>query len=202
MRYFTWFFPLLLATTFAISAAGQAIHSPVITLRNEHKGTGTKMVRGNFLCASYNLSIGAGLFLLPSDFTNWDRGEFLPAVGPNLKRAWTRPPVWDNDGFIINYMGHSYQGAWYYNSMRSQGAKVWQSSLFCLGQSLLWEYGYEAVKEQPSRQDLITTPVGGVVFGELTHRLTLRMHRRGFNLAEKIFITAFNPTWVLNNGYK
>ncbi|MEZ4776153.1 MAG: DUF3943 domain-containing protein [Bacteroidia bacterium] len=197
---------ILSSTDFAFTHQDQhipsAYTSPELNFRNANKGIGPKIIRGNFLCASYNLSIGAGLFLLPSDITNWERSAFLPAVGPNLRRAWTRQPVWDNDGFIINYIGHSYQGAWYYNSIRSQGAKVWEASLFCLGQSLLWEYGYEAVKEQPSRQDLFTTPLGGIFFGELTHRITRRMRRRGFNFGEKVFITAFNPSYVLNNGYR
>ncbi|HOF76391.1 MAG TPA: DUF3943 domain-containing protein [Bacteroidales bacterium] len=46
--------------------------------------------------------------------------------------TFTTSPVKDNDLFIVNYVGHPYQGSFYYNSARSQGAAIWQSSFFCL----------------------------------------------------------------------
>ncbi len=153
-------------------------------------------------CTAYNLSAGAGLFALPSSITHWKREEFISTVGPNLKRAWTRKPVWDRDNFYINYLGHPYQGGFYYNTLRSQGVRPWKCSLFLVGQTLLWEFAFEAIKEHPSRQDLITTPLGGILIGELSHRLTRRMQRHGFNFWEKVFVTVFNPAHVLNHGYR
>ena len=171
-------------------------------LRNESKARIEKVKRGLRLSAGYNLTIGAGLLIMPSKVTHWKREDFFKTAGPNLGKAWTKEPVWDKDAMITNYVGHPYQGAFYYNSMRSQGAKVWESSLFCLGQTLMWEFVFEAIKEQPSRQDLITTPIGGILFGELIHRGTLRMRRGGFRAWEKVLITVFNPSYVLNNGYR
>ena len=142
------------------------------------------------------------MFALPTHITHWKRETFLETAGPRLRTAWTEPPVWDRDNFYINYLGHPYQGGFYYNCLRSQGATMWQSGLFLAAQTLLWEYGFEAVKEHPSRQDLITTPLGGMLYGELTYRLTQRMRRQGFNFWEKAFVTIFNPAYVLNNGYK
>ncbi|HNR28302.1 MAG TPA: DUF3943 domain-containing protein [Bacteroidales bacterium] len=39
--------------------------------------------------------------------------------------TFTTFPVKDNDLFIVNYVGHPYQGSFYYNSARSQGAAIW-----------------------------------------------------------------------------
>lgn len=178
------------------------IEASRLNLRNARKGSLPKVLRASFLSLSYNLTISAGLFMLPEHVTHWKRENFFRMAGPNIKRAWTRKPVWDRDGFLVNYIGHPYQGSYYYNTMRSQGAKIWESALFCTGQTLIWEFGYEALKERPSRQDLITTPLGGIILGELSHRATIIMHRRGFNLWEKIAVTLINPSYVLNNGYR
>ncbi len=195
-----------LAMLFSLPLFAQRLHQSGFRLKLKtqhpysiHKPNAFK--RATALSLGYNLSAGAGLLMLPTRITHWKREEFIETAGPRLRTAWTQPPVWDKDSPWINYAGHPYQGAFYYNSLRSQGAPVWQSALFVTGQTLFWEFVFEAVKERPSRQDLITTPIGGVLLGELTHRMTLRMRRRGFNFWEKTFVTLFNPAYVLNHGY-
>jgi hypothetical protein len=59
----------------------------------------------------------------------------------------------------------------------------------------------EAVAEQPSIQDMLFTSTLGSALGEVTHRLTIRMGRNGFSIAEKIFASILNPAYVLNNGF-
>ncbi|MEL6653456.1 MAG: DUF3943 domain-containing protein [Bacteroidota bacterium] len=195
------------AMLFCIPLFAQRLHQSGFRLKLKtqhpysiHKPHAIK--RATALSLGYNLSAGAGLLMMPTRITNWKREEFIETAGPRLRTAWTQAPVWDKDSPWINYAGHPYQGAFYYNSLRSQGRPIWQSALFVTGQTLFWEFVFEAVKERPSRQDLITTPIGGVLLGELTHRMTLRMRRRGFTFWEKTFITIFNPAYVLNHGYR
>ena len=172
-------------------------------LRNEHAKFGVKAWRGSLFIFGFEMCSSTFLYLSPKTISNWERSELtLKNCLTNFKRAYTEPPVIDNDLWIVNYVGHPYQGAYFYNAVRSQHASILQSSLFCFGHSMLWEYFTEAFFEQPSIQDLIVTPITGIIFGELAHRATIRMGRNGFAWYEKGLIILINPMYVLNNGFK
>ncbi len=138
---------------------------------------------------------------MPEDASKWNKQD-VRSVMPQYKKTFTGLPAIDKDTWYINYVGHPYQGSCYYNALRSQGATWWQSGLFSLGHSLLWEYVVEGGMEQPSVQDIIVTPVGGSLLGELFHFSTIRMSRNGFRWYEKVFVCVFNPMFALNNGFK
>lgn len=84
---------------------------------------------------------------------------------------------WDNDNFDTNLLSHPYHGSLYYNAGRSNGFNFWQSALFALGGSAMWEFGME--NERPSANDIIATPFGGVVIGEVLHRTAAVVRGRG-----------------------
>ena len=180
---------------------------PIVTSGQlEHKNSTfcTKMARATKSVVGYNLAIGVFLALAPEHISKWDtktkfQGE---RILKQYRQTFTSPPVVDRDLWLINCVGHPYQGAFYYNSVRSQGAKVWQSALFCVGQSLIWEYGWEGGMEQPSIQDLITTPLAGALFGELAHVATLKMSRNGFRWYEVALVCILNPNYAINNGFR
>ena len=144
---------------------------------------------------------GLVLFALPREVTHWPDNAWS-TLGSNFKRAYTSPPVWDKDDWTVNYVGHPLQGAYYFNTLRSQNCSFLASAAFNLFHTLVWEYVLEAGLEQPSAQDLITTPLAGIALGELAHFLTQKMHRGGFTTAEKILVTVINPAYVINNGYR
>lgn len=148
--------------------------------------------------------IGFGMFgllmLAPKSVTKWKDGYMEDALS-NLRRAFHEPPVWDEDHWEINYLGHPYAGSLYYNTIRSQGASVFSSFLFSAFISTGWEYLYEGVAERPSIQDLIVTPVVGAILGETIHQTTLAMRKNGFSIFEAAFVTLFNPMYVILNGY-
>lgn len=141
------------------------------------------------------------MIMLPRSITNW-RDQYWLYFGQNFKRAYTMPPIWDEDPWPVNYIGHPYQGAVFFNSLRSQNCSFMASAGFNIFHTLLWEYVIEAVMERPSIQDLITTPLCGIALGELFHYLTKKMHRGGFSTGEKILVTIINPAYVINNGYR
>lgn len=171
-----------------------------ILFRNENASFGRKLLRGgSFVVGAQSLTMGF-TYLLPADFTNWDGGP--GSHRQSFINAFTMAPVLDEDPWYVNFVGHPWQGSYYYNAYRSQGAKIWQSALMSVGHSFLWEYMAESWFERPSVQDLIVTPVLGSLVGEAVHRGTMSMSRNGFQWYEKVFVCIFNPMFALNNGFK
>ena len=112
----------------------------------------------------YQVVFAGLLYLLPESVTTWTEDQ---------KRAtwkkWSdnvQNPVWDKDKWWINYLAHPYFGATYYIRARERGfgefGSFWYSALL----SALYEFGIEAFFEPPSYQDLIVTPVGGILVGK------------------------------------
>lgn len=169
-------------------------------LRNYDQPFRKKMWRAELLIGSVEATGMVTLILMPKSITKWE-DDWAHDAAQNLKRAFTNWPVWDKDDWGINYIGHPVAGAYYYNALRSQNASIGQSFLFSFVQSTFWEYVIEGVAERPSIQDIISTPVGGAIMGELTHRMTLAMAKNKFNFAEKIAVLILNPMYVINNGF-
>lgn len=82
--------------------------------------------------------------------------------------SWT----WDGDKFLNNQFSHPYQGSLYFNSFRSERYSFWQSAAATFAGSLIWELAAET--ERPAINDLINTTLGGIAWGEMTHRLAIR----------------------------
>jgi hypothetical protein len=164
-------------------------------------GFGPRFMKGQLLIGTSEVACMAILMAMPKSVTKWP-DDYLSSAGRNINRAFTSPPVWDQDEFVINYIGHPYAGAAYYNTMRSQDASKFQSFAFCVVQSTIWEYVIEAVAEQPSIQDLIVTPVFGAILGEFSHSWTMSMRKDGFNVFEMVIVTIVNPMYVVMNGYR
>ncbi len=91
-------------------------------------------------------------------------------VGEHLKfTSWK----WDDDQFATNEFSHPYHGSLYFNSFRANGYEQLPSALATVGGSFLWEIAGE--REPPSINDLINTSFGGVILGEMTHRLANKL---------------------------
>lgn len=125
-------------------------------------------------------SVGV-LAMLPEGVTNWNRDKLRQQP---LSERWfenvSRVPVWDNDDWKINYIGHPVAGAFYYTMARNDGMSIAGSAVFsALMSTFFWEYGYEAVAERPSIQDLFVTPLIGSILGEGMHFLQGKLDSRG-----------------------
>lgn len=171
-----------------------------IILRNDDQPFRKKFLRGFLITEIPQFASLGILLLLPSSISQWPEDPLKDGLN-NLKRAYTNPPVWDGDKWWVN-AGHPLAGAIYYNMVRSQGATPLQSFLFSTFQSVAWEYGIEAIAEQPSIQDLLSTSPVGALIGELQHQATLKMANNGFNKGERILVLILNPSYVINNGFK
>ena len=172
-----------------------------IRLRNQEGTFGRKMWFGTLPILAFE-AVGYGILAaLPPEISQWEKGDFNRFTY-NYKSTFTQPPVFDHDKWYINYIGHPYQGALFYNSVRSQNAKIWQSSLFCLAHVAVFEYVIEGGAEQPSIQDLIVTPITGILLGEGIHRATMAMAKNGFTWYEATTVVILNPMFAINNGFK
>lgn len=63
---------------------------------------------------------------------------------------------------------HPYNGSMFFNAGRSNGYNFWQSELFAIAGSAMWEMCME--REYPSTNDIIATPIGGAALGEVFYR--------------------------------
>ncbi len=107
------------------------------------------------------------LYLLPGDFTGWDKAE-LKGIGSKYKNNLTnRGVVWDPDNIFFNFVAHPYVGAVYYIAARKSGYDEFHSFLYSFAMSsFFWEMGIEGFAEAPSIQDIIITPGIGSILGE------------------------------------
>lgn len=95
-------------------------------------------------------------------------GEYAYISWNTIKENFRHGFEWDDDYLGTNMFAHPYCGSQYFNAGRSNGYNFWQSSLFALGGSAMWELFME--KEYPSTNDIIATPIGGAAIGEVLYR--------------------------------
>lgn len=94
----------------------------------------------------------------PYAYISWE------TIKNNFKRGF----MWDNDNLATNNFLHPYNGSLYFNAGRSNGFNYWQSELFAIFGSAMWEMCME--NEIPSTNDIIATPIGGAAIGEVLYR--------------------------------
>ncbi len=136
---------------------------------------------------------------MPQDVSGFEN----PNVG-NIFRFAAEGPHFDNDRWGFNYIGHPLSGSEYYLIARNRGATWWQGFLYSFGWSAFWEYVTEGLYERASIQDLIVTPVGGTLLGELRYqvRRSLLNPRTGKadNLALQIVVIALDPVQAISEA--
>ena len=105
---------------------------------------------------------------------NLARGQVTARVTPktwweNMENGW----VWDLDDFVVNQIGHPYQGSNYYNGGRANGLSFYESAAMAAFGSATWEFYGETNKA--SLNDFINTTLGGIAIGEVLHRVAWLM---------------------------
>jgi len=103
------------------------------------------------------------------ELANLIRGQDTAKITPstwwlNMKRGWE----WDLDDFVVNQIGHPYQGNNYFTAGRANGLDFWESAAVTAFGSGTWEYFGET--NQASINDFINTTMGGIALGEMFHR--------------------------------
>jgi hypothetical protein len=90
--------------------------------------------------------------------------------GHSISRNFQTAPEFDKDPFSVNQIGHPYQGGIYYGLARSAGLGYWESLLYTLAGSYLWEVAGETTR--PSINDHVSTGIGGSFVGEALFRMS------------------------------
>lgn len=116
----------------------------------------------------------------------------IQSLKNNIEHGW----VIDEDEFDVNQFGHPYQGSLVYTAARAQGLNFWQSTPYPILSSFVWEIGMET--EYPSINDMITTPMSGITYGEITHRLSILILGNNPTITNEIAAFIVNPSLGLN----
>ena len=102
-----------------------------------------------------------------------DYAVTMDSIRRNLHSSWNV----DSDPFKVNQLGHPYQGSMYYGFARSAGFDFWESTGYALAGSALWEIAGE--KTPPSRNDMVSTGLGGSILGEALFRMSSLVLEKG-----------------------
>ena len=93
----------------------------------------------------------------------------LHSVSENFKNGFHFDRV--GDSFNNEQASHPFHGSLYFEAGRSNGYTYWESGLFAVAGSLVWELGME--NDGASTNDFVNTTLGGMTRGEITHRLSI-----------------------------
>jgi hypothetical protein len=150
--------------------------------------------------AALNLGVWAYLHYVANEDYTYISGE---TIRDNFRDGWE----WDRSRYFVNFYHHPYHGYLYYDAGRANGLGFWGSSVSAFGGSLMWEYTME--KYRPSINDLITTTLGGIVYGEVGYRFSALVRKtdaRGLGRVwREIVGTILDPVGGVNrlfNGRK
>jgi hypothetical protein len=131
------------------------------TLERDWRGLG----RDTAFFVGYEAVVAGILYVLPESVTKWDAEQRRTS----MSRWWenVQHPQWDQDHWYVNYLGHPYFGAIGYVRARERRFGAFDGFWYAALLSTLYEFGIEALFERPSYQDIIVTPVGGLLLGAL-----------------------------------
>ncbi|NNF40684.1 MAG: DUF3943 domain-containing protein [Woeseiaceae bacterium] len=143
------------------------------------------------------------LYLAPESVSSWSDEQ---KEGYDMSYWWdnvTNPQI-DSDKFYLNYVLHPYWGASYYVRARERGYGAKQAFWYSAMLSTIYEYGAEALFEEPSIQDLIVTPVFGSLLGayfmNVRDGILIREQELGFRTTkDKWAWVLTDPLGSLNN---
>ena len=110
----------------------------------------------------------------------------------NLKYGF----IFDDNNFSTNQFGHPYQGNLYFNVGRANGLNYWESGLMSALGSFTWECCGET--NRMSINDFFSTSLGGMVVGEVNHRLAALSRSKG-GTSRKIAALVLDPIGVAVN---
>ena len=150
----------------------------------------------------YQTIIIGVLYIAPESISGWS-DEDKENYSSDTWKENVRNPHRDDDDFFVNYVLHPYWGATYYVRGRERGFTRTQSFLFSATLSTLFEFGLEAMFEQPSYQDLWVTPVLGSLVGEFWFgpvRDRIKAQPGQLTWKDKTILFLTDPLGVLGTG--
>jgi hypothetical protein len=114
---------------------------------------------------STNVFLNYGNRLANANFANMTFVDIWDNIYADPDWMWE-----DGDRFHVNQAGHGYLGAVYFASSRVNGFNFYQSIPYVFIGAVMWETIFEP---EPSYNDVISTTLSGMAFGEMLYRLFL-----------------------------
>lgn len=139
------------------------------------------------------LALTLPIFMIDPAFVNVGR-----ISADQFAEAWTRPPEWDDDSVLANFVLHPIMGAEAYLTVRNRGYGPIGSFLFSSGVSIGWEYLFEAWVERPSGQDLLITSPLGSVQGELRFQVRRQIAKWNPSVGRDALLILVDPVEALH----
>jgi len=121
--------------------------------------------RDTYYFLGYQLAVIAVLYVMPESVSGWSR-EQKDEPRFRVWRDHVSNPEWDTDDLFINYVLHPYWGATYFVRAKERGYSNRQALYYSAILSTLYEFGVEAIFENPSIQDFFVTPIAGYYLGK------------------------------------
>lgn len=120
--------------------------------------------RDTWYFLGYQVAAIGILYAMPESVTGWTDEQ---KSNYSISDWWNNVtnPSCDSDDFFINYVTHPYWGAAYYVRASERGYDSRGAFWYSVFLSSLYEFGAEALFEEPSIQDLIVTPTVGSLVG-------------------------------------
>ena len=135
--------------------------------------------RDTWYFVGFQFTVIGLLYIAPENVSGWTDEQ---KSDYSLKKWWdnVRSPTIDSDDAYLNYVLHPYWGGAYYVRAKERGFSDEQAFMYSTFLSALYEFGAEALFEQPSIQDLVITPVVGSAVGYYFMRVRENIARREF----------------------
>jgi len=123
---------------------------------------------------------------------DWQAAYFTAeSIRRNLNpKVWSFEEGQGGDTFLVNQFFHPYAGGLYFASARANNFNFYWSVLAATFGSLSWEALGET--DSPAISDTMNTVFGGIVIGEILHRLYIELDKGG--IAGKIGASVLSPT--------
>jgi hypothetical protein len=153
---------------FADTTTSLAVKNNSLNLFPQDSVVAKEEIEKNFLIPAVEVfAINMGVWAYNKYLTN----EGWSGIGMNTMRQNFKTGFqWDDDGFLMNQFAHPYHGAQYFTAARTNGLSYWESMIYPYAGSLMWELFME--NQAPSYNDVINTPVSGMILGEIMFRVS------------------------------
>jgi hypothetical protein len=187
-----WYWQCCTGTRFSMFADPQTLELQVETDLRDRDG----LKRDTWYFLGYQVATIGILYMMPEGVSGWTE-EQKEEYSLSIWWEHVTNPTWDSDDDYINYLLHPYWGAAYFVRARERGYDNKQAFWYSVLLSSMYEFGVEALFEEPSIQDLIVTPVFGSWLGTYFMRVRgdIREHSatRGYRTTKEKWV------WVLTD---
>ncbi len=144
------------------------------------------------------------IYVMPTSISGWT-DEMKQDFSIQQYKDNVGQVVWDKDDWWINYVLHPYWGGTYHVRAQERGFGLLGSSLYAAILSSIYEFGAEALFEEPSIQDIIVTPGAGYFVGKYLMSVRANIQKKSagqLSRTDKFIMVMIDPLGAMNEEVK